>query len=434
MAVYECQIRPEELAPEPIIGLLNDIHQNTLLLGKMLEAYRRIGVNVILSLGDYSFYHDPSRPGQPPQADPGIERYRQFKTVMDMLVDYIDSRPCRLVVLMGNHEVVPDYYAAGEESESRKLIEHFTNTVLKAHPAIVLHPQPFASFELDNAILVRIGHKSFLAAHAISEMFVNAVYRGIRTEAERELLAAQIGRERCEALRAAGRFERAALLWNKFLGAQHKSEKEAAIDEITENVAEALMGVAVPDRWGGLRTLNWEGLDTLGVLSDIYRYRFDYLIVGHFHADVGLNPVVYSPRMGYYWNFVVGGAAGFQPQKVLSRDHTSYIVFPFRKSQPTSAFPGWGVNIREGVEAEYVREPLDSIQVSEWDLGRTHYAEPHDSHGIALRLSSSTSYWEDPTACDLSLFREPEKQKGWTEYLRGGGLLKKEEWDRRGRR
>ncbi|MBI4484866.1 MAG: metallophosphoesterase [Acidobacteria bacterium] len=429
LAVYECEISAEHSAPEPVIGLVNDVHQNTLLLKKALDIFERLGVNVIFALGDYSYCQKRVDPRDPINDD--IARYMQFKTVMDMLVEYLDSRPSTMVLLMGNHETDPTYYEGGLASQSHTLIRHLADTVLRRHARVILHPDPFASFDLGNAILARVGGKGFLLAHAISETFVNALYRGLRADTESTRLVSEIGRERYEVLADSGRFERAASLWKRFVSCIDQNRRDELIDQITENISDALVGVSFPSR-GKPRMGNWDGLESLGLLSETLRYSFDYLICGHFHADIGLIPVMYSPAMGHYWNFVVGGAAGFQPQKVISKEHTTYVIFPTRKSASFGTFIGQGVQIRSGVdvEKEYGLEGLAaSMCVAEWDLGRTPYAEPHDSHGVALRISSKAGEHEDPASCDLSGFDDPRKNAKWIEYLRGGGILPKSKWN-----
>jgi calcineurin-like phosphoesterase family protein len=168
------------------IGVVSDVHHNTLTFLDALQMFGDMGVNVLFLLGDYSFV--PSRLNG---ADPGDLRFRQFSKVMQMARDYQLAHSAEVVCIMGNHEIESWYFAEG--SCSQQLMADMIPTLRSW--GFRLPQMPFAGFELAQAVQVTIDanflevpndldtRRTFLLSHAISSPLVNALYQGFPIDA-----------------------------------------------------------------------------------------------------------------------------------------------------------------------------------------------------------------------------------------------------------
>ena len=88
-------LMPESKLPFRI-GIVADVHQNTVFLKHVLDFFRTGEVEMIFSLGDYSFTRQPDTKGI---------RAQQVGKVMQQLASWLEEKQShRAVVLLGNHK------------------------------------------------------------------------------------------------------------------------------------------------------------------------------------------------------------------------------------------------------------------------------------------------------------------------------------------
>jgi len=349
------------------IGVVSDIHHNTLTFLKVLNIFERMGVNVLFLLGDYAYIQASLR-GE----DPSDLRFRQFKKVMELSRDYQLKHSAQVVCIMGNHEIESWYFGPASTSQT-KMLEMLPT--LRGW-SFQIPPDPFSGFELFNGCHVVIdvnvakqdegldSRRSFLLAHAISSPLVNAMYQGFpddqdRAHQMRKSIDVALGGLWADYIDDAAR--PAKLLWQEFL----KGRAPHITNAIKENITGALSFDRLADTFIQKRRPGSEWIDWFRNLNDrqlallVQNFVFfddpmaftfherlelpktadydtammslpltlfsigagtDYTFSGHFHADLGIYNI--AERFG-----AVGIAgAGFQINKTITNELSCYIV------------------------------------------------------------------------------------------------------------
>jgi hypothetical protein len=372
------------------IGILSDIHQNTVFLRSALASFETEGVNVLFCLGDYCYTKKP---------DVSCIRARQVRKVLELLHGWLAKSKKRLVfVLLGNHEM-EGWYFGNEESRVavQKEVQRWQGV-----QRMYFQSEPFKSYEVDNAVNVNLayggGHRrrSFRLAHAITTEFVEALYMGLdETKAKERFnkIETHLGRLWFKHQHKVSEDIRAR--WNRFLASKSgTAEFQATVGEThqhlrTEMQTGAVMKSLAAVADGGdlassakgyqrmldlfqesetvrdmlvtfwLPSLNLVegGLTSLDFAIDIRRLYSSlgvgpmYSLCGHFHADLGMFEASreFGTRM-----IAVGGS---QPRKIIGNAFSAYILecgketdtlyrFAFPDDRSVAEF-GWDLSFPE---------------------------------------------------------------------------------------
>jgi len=342
------------------IGIVADIHQNTLVLSDILDNFKALGVDVILAAGDYSYI--PEHLGK---KDPKNIRFVQFKKAMEHFEKWlVDSKKndARLALIMGNHEVDPDYFEGGYSSNSYRQIHKYAMEMSR-NRSIIMPDDPFLSYDVSNSLHLNISfssnRRSFRLAHAISDTFVTALYRGLYPNtnvARRALMLEKLEKSIGKVWRKSldENFEKATNLWAKFQSNDTMRKQEIAL-LISENIRNAmnfnkLIQVLASSAheytdFAGQYLANYRNINT-GDYNEEYIWKFYnpldyestpfahdifrinwalgigrmYSICGHFHTDLGVFKA--SEEFGTH----VVGVGGLQPKKRIYGEFTAYLL------------------------------------------------------------------------------------------------------------
>lgn len=339
------------------IGIVADIHQNSLMFQKVLEHFAELDVLALFCLGDYSYTRQP---------DAGSKRAAQTGRVFTLIRSWLDENPDRqAVVLLGNHEIDPRYYASSVSHECvRQVVAKHA-----AHPRLFMPADPFLSYESDNAVDVLVvsaaGYRTFRLCHAVTKEFVTALYLGLDDKAIKDgasriittlgnaWLALQVPRR-----------EEVQLRWNAFLKHPRGSEDRAeAALVICEHIREELTADSfltrlsnscdnfsriaasyqfmidmcsrhvVPENlrenFGNFWNVpnyveaDWTGLEFARDLRKLYAslgYGKMYSVCGHFHADLG----AFGACREFGTCMIC--PAGFQLGKIIGKRMSAYMI------------------------------------------------------------------------------------------------------------
>ncbi len=342
------------------IGILSDIHQNTIFLRGALASFETEGVTVIFCLGDYCYTKRPDQSGI---------RARQVRKVMDLLHEWLARSENRLLfVLLGNHEM--EYWYFGNE-ESRAAVRSEVQR-WQGIKRMYFQTEPFRSYEVDNAVNVSLVYggnedetnhrRSFRLAHAITTEFVEALYMGLDDAKAKERfhrIETNLGRVWFKHQHQAAPDIRAR--WNRFLDSQSGTPKfteavaaihkhlrtEMQTDAVISSLARGESDYASSARgynfmlkrhkqniardalinfWGPNLHLLEADFTSVDFAIDIRRLYSSlgigpmYSLCGHFHADLGMFKASreFGTRM-----IAVGGS---QPRKIIGNAFSAYIL------------------------------------------------------------------------------------------------------------
>lgn len=349
------------------IGIIADIHQNTLFLSEILKIFQELEVNVVMAGGDYSYI--PQYFGK---EDPSNIRFYQFRKSMKIFEKWLtdsDRDDTHLALVMGNHECEDKYFKGGYSSSSYRQIREYTE-ILSQNTSITMPENPFESYDISNSLHLYVRfqehQRTFRLTHAISDSFVTALYRGLYPENTNRYREAQlnelkelIGEVWLNSLEK--NFYEAEHLWAKFVSSSILNKGEIA-SLITNNIINAMTFIKQLEYLsksrheysksakdylrnmqnykplsGRARDLSkdflWDfynpydyGDQGVDFKADVYRMHRAlgmgrmYSICGHFHADLGVFQA--SEEFGTH----VIGVAGSQPHKRISSEMTAYLM------------------------------------------------------------------------------------------------------------
>ena len=337
------------------IGIVSDVHQNTVMFKSVLEKFREEHVSAIFCLGDYSYTEKPDDSGK---------RAKQVDMFMSLLVDWLNENTEReAVVLLGNHEIESHYYASDAElTKVKKIISKWSNC-----KRMYLTSDPFSSYEVDNCFDVTAyfgnNRRTFRLSHAISKEFVIASYMGLDShdiDTARDRIVSYLGQSwlHYQSLQASIIRKQ----WNQFLKAPLGSkERQELIDSISANIRDKMNTSRIIENliecggdigscageyqrlldnvnegkkyhtetfnafWGPPLYIEAPGM-SVNFALDLRRLYSSlgigkmYSISGHFHADLGMFRA--SPEFGTY----IIGVGGFQPRKLIASAFSAYIL------------------------------------------------------------------------------------------------------------
>jgi Calcineurin-like phosphoesterase len=216
------------------IGIVADIHQNSLFLTEVLKRFEQEGVTAIFALGDYCFTRHKDTTGI---------RARQVGKVMELLKDWLKRENRLAFVLTGNHEMEEWYF--GNDASRLALHQEFER--YRSVPRLYLQDQPFRSFDIDNAWDIVIGfgpeegeghRRSFRLSHAVTTDFVTALYQGLdkaRIDERADIIKTFLGGAWLQHQNAVA--PAVSERWNRFLNSRYgTAEFKGAVTEIYEHL------------------------------------------------------------------------------------------------------------------------------------------------------------------------------------------------------
>ncbi len=341
------------------VGIVCDVHQNSLVLASLLERFAEESVTLLFCLGDYSYTRDPDTKGV---------RAKQLEKALKLIHQWVLGDPVReAVVLFGNHEIEDWYFGNGPDGRAskeavRSVVERWTGV-----ERMRFTRDPLSSYEIDNAFDITLyygrSRRSFRLSHAVTKEFVVALYMGIdasRLEKSRDRIASTFGKSWLEVQSVA--YDSVRSRWDRFLATTPRTkERSDVVEEICaylrsqmttssflESIPKAAGDVYSNARgylfmlrevlrgcehsllafrlfWGPPLRVETEFTD-LEFAYDLRRLYSAlgigrmYSLCGHFHADLGLFKV--SQEFGTHM-IAVGG---LQPRKIIGDSFTAYIL------------------------------------------------------------------------------------------------------------
>lgn len=341
------------------IGIVGDVHQNSVVLEALLDHFAEESVSILFCLGDYSYTREPDRKGI---------RALQLNKSLELIHRWImGDNERQAFVLMGNHEIEEWYY--GSDSDGRASQAEIVNVVSRWKNAgrMRFTQSPLSSYEIENAFDITIyyggNRRSFRLAHAVTKEFVSALYLGIEATGlveARERIVSDFGQTWLETQLPISDIVRDR--WNRFLSSDWgTAERFGVVQEICAHLRSQLTAESflrsIPSTagnvygnaraylalltgvhsgreidldefrlfWGPPRFIETE-TTSLNFAYDLRRFYSAlglgrmYSICGHFHADLGMFHA--SPEFGTHM-IAVGG---LQPRKIIGDSFSAYIL------------------------------------------------------------------------------------------------------------